>query len=73
VGAELETFARRAAQEDDAAVAAVYSRAGARVVDLNPGTLKKWQEIARNSAWKDYAEHNANCAKLLELAEKTVV
>jgi TRAP-type transport system periplasmic protein len=72
VGADLETFARRAALEDDAAVAAVYQRAGARVVDLNAGTLKKWQEIARNTAWKDYGERNANCAKLLELAEKTV-
>jgi TRAP-type C4-dicarboxylate transport system substrate-binding protein len=73
VGADLENFARRAAQEDDAAVAAVYSRAGARVVDLNAASLKKWQEIARNSAWKDFGERNANCAKLLELAEKTVV
>jgi TRAP-type transport system periplasmic protein len=72
VGADLENFARRAAQEDDAAVAAVYSRAGARVVDLNQASLKKWQEIARNSAWKDFGERNANCAKLLELAEKTV-
>lgn len=73
VGAEMENFASRAAQEDDAAVAAVYQRAGARVVDLNQATLKKWQEIARNTAWKDYGERNANCAKLLELAEKTVV
>jgi TRAP-type transport system periplasmic protein len=72
VGADLENFARRAAQEDDAAVAAVYSRGGARVVDLNQASLKKWQEIARNSAWKDFGERNANCARLLELAEKTV-
>ncbi|GAB3408399.1 TRAP transporter substrate-binding protein DctP [Massilia agilis] len=70
VGGELETFARKAAQDDDAAVAAVYQRAGARVADLNPATLKKWQDIARNTAWKDYAARNANCAKLLSLAEK---
>ncbi|GAB3434857.1 TRAP transporter substrate-binding protein DctP [Massilia solisilvae] len=70
VGGDLETFARKAAQDDDAAVAAVYQRAGARVADLNPATLKKWQDIARNTAWKDYAARNANCAKLLSLAEK---
>jgi TRAP-type C4-dicarboxylate transport system substrate-binding protein len=72
VGGELETFARKAAQDDDAAVAAVYQKANARVVDLNPGALKKWQDIARNTAWKDYAARNANCAKLLALAEKTL-
>jgi hypothetical protein len=53
-------------------VAAVYQRAGARVVDLNPASLKKWQDIARNTAWKDYGARNANCAKLLALAEKTL-
>jgi TRAP-type C4-dicarboxylate transport system substrate-binding protein len=72
VGAELEAFARKAAQDDDAAVAAVYQKAGAKVVDLNPAALKKWQDIARNTAWKDYAARNANCAKLLALAEKTL-
>ena len=72
VGAELETFARKSAIEDDAAVAAVYQKVGAKVVDLNPAALKKWQTIARNTAWKDYAARNANCAKLLALAEKTL-
>lgn len=72
VGADLETFARKAAQADDAAVAAIYQRAGARVVDLNSDALRKWQEIARETAWKDYGERNANCANLLALAEKTI-
>lgn len=72
VGTDLETFARKAAQDDDEAVAAVYQKVGARVVDLNPTALKKWQDIARNTAWKDYAARNANCAKLLALAEKTL-
>jgi hypothetical protein len=34
--------------------------------------LKKWQAIARTTAWKDYSEKNANCANLLKLAEKTL-
>jgi TRAP-type C4-dicarboxylate transport system substrate-binding protein len=72
VGGDLEAFARKAAQEDDAAVAAVYQKTGARVVDLNPAALKKWQDIARATAWKDYGARNANCAKLLALAEKTL-
>ena len=72
VGGELEGFARKAAQLDDSAVAAVYTKAGAKVVDLNPDIVKKWQTIARANVWKDYADKNANCAKLLALAEKTL-
>ena len=72
VGGELEAFARKSAQEDDQAVAAVYQKAGAKVIDLTPATVKKWQAIARTTAWKDYGEKNANCAKLLALAEKTL-
>ncbi|MBC7405744.1 MAG: TRAP transporter substrate-binding protein DctP [Cytophaga sp.] len=72
VGGELEAFARKSAQLDDSMVAAVYQRAGAKVVDLNPATLKKWQTIARATAWKDYGEKNESCAKLLKLAEKTL-
>jgi TRAP-type C4-dicarboxylate transport system substrate-binding protein len=72
VGAEMEVFARKAAQLDDSLVAAVYQKAGAKVVDLNAATVKKWQDIARVTAWKDYGEKNANCAKLLKLAEKTL-
>lgn len=72
VGAEMEQFATKAAQADDIAVAQVYQKAGAKVVDLNAEVVKKWQDIARNTAWKDFAARNANCAKLLALAEKTL-
>jgi len=73
IGADLEAFARKSAQMDDAAVAALFTGNGGRTVDLNGASLRKWQEIARNTAWRDYGERNANCAKLLALAEKTVV
>ena len=73
VGADLESFARRSAQMDDAAVAALFQGAGGRTIDLSGESLRKWQDLARNTAWKDYAERNANCAKLMALAEKTVV
>ncbi len=72
VGAELEAFAMKSAKADDVQVAAVYQKVGAKVVDLNPAALKKWQAIARTTAWKDYGEKNDNCAKLLKLAEKTL-
>ena len=72
VGGEMEAFARKAAQLDDSLVAAVYQKSGAKVVDLNEATVKKWQAIARTSAWKDYGERNETCARLLKLAEKTL-
>jgi TRAP-type C4-dicarboxylate transport system substrate-binding protein len=70
VGAEMEAYARKAAQEDDNQVAQVYQKAGAKVVDLTDASVKKWQDIARRTAWKDYASKNENCARLMQLAEK---
>ncbi|QJE02416.1 TRAP transporter substrate-binding protein DctP [Massilia forsythiae] len=72
IGADLEGFARKSAQMDDAAVAALFQGAGGRTVDLNGDSLRKWQDIARNTAWRDYGERNATCARLLALAEKTI-
>jgi TRAP-type C4-dicarboxylate transport system substrate-binding protein len=69
VGAELEKFAIESAKADDEAVAGVYTKAGAKVVDLDDATLTKWQALAR-PVWKDYADKNENCAKLLAAAEK---
>ena len=72
VGADMEQFARQAAQEDDASVAAVFQKTGAKVVDLDDASVKKWQAIARITAWKDYAAKSDSCARLLTLAEKTL-
>jgi hypothetical protein len=72
VGAELEAFATKAAKQDDALVATVYEKKGAKVADLSAATVKKWQAIARTTAWKDYADRNENCAKLMKLAEKLI-
>jgi TRAP-type C4-dicarboxylate transport system substrate-binding protein len=70
VGAEMEAFALKEAKEDDAEVAAVFAKTGAKTVDLSEATVKKWQDIARRTAWKDFAAKNANTAKLLQLAEQ---
>jgi TRAP-type C4-dicarboxylate transport system substrate-binding protein len=72
VGADMEKFAQEEAKKDDIEVAAIYKKAGATVVDLNPGAIKKWQDLARETAWKDYAAKNAGSAKLLALAEQTL-
>lgn len=68
VGAEMEAFGRVGAEDDDNLVAQVYEKAGAKVYDLDAATVEKWRDIARNTAWKDYAAKTANTAKLLKLA-----
>jgi len=72
VGADMEKFALRMAQADDAAVANVYSRVGARVVDMDNEALRKWQDMARTTAWRDFSARSDTCAKLLALAEKSI-
>ena len=72
VGADLEKFALRMAMADDQAVAGFYSRAGARVADMDAESLRKWQEVARTTAWRDFSGRSDNCAKLLALAEKSI-
>ena len=70
VGAEMEKFALEGARADDLGVADAYIKAGAKVHDLPQAALDKWVALARSTAWKDYAENNANSARLLKLAEK---
>src|SRR6186713_1625422 len=43
VGADMEKFAVPAAKTDDNEVANVYTKAGAKVSDLDDATLRKWQ------------------------------
>lgn len=70
LGGELETFATEMAKADDRQVAAAYQKAGAQTHDLSEATVRRWQDIARATAWKDFAARNERCAKLLALAEK---
>lgn len=70
VGADMEKFGTEAAKADDKAAAAIYSKAGSKVIDLDNTSIAKWQEIARQTAWKDFAERNETCAAMLKAAEK---
>lgn len=72
VGAEMEKFGTEQARVDDKQVAEIYLKAGAKVYDLDDKAIKKWQALARDTAWKDYAAKSPNCARLLQLAEKTL-
>jgi TRAP-type C4-dicarboxylate transport system substrate-binding protein len=68
VGADLEGFGREGAQADDIAVAQIYEKAGSKVFDLDAATVAKWRDIARDTAWKDYAAKTPTAANLLKLA-----
>ena len=72
VGAEMEKFALEQAKADDQAVAAVYQKAGGKAYDMSDASVKKWQAIARETAWKDFAAKSESCARILKLAEKTL-
>jgi TRAP-type C4-dicarboxylate transport system substrate-binding protein len=72
VGAEMEKFALEQAKADDQAVAQVYQKAGGKASDLSDASVKKWQAIARETAWKDYAAKSESCARIMKLAEKTL-
>jgi TRAP-type C4-dicarboxylate transport system substrate-binding protein len=69
LGAELEAFGTKEAMADDQKVAEVYGKKGAKVADLDEATVDKWREIARPTAWKDYASKTPLSAELLKLAE----
>src|SRR6195952_2616520 len=68
VGAEMEAFGKKGAQDDDIEVAKVYEKAGAKVSPLDQATVNKWRDIARDTAWKDYTGKSAAAANLLKLA-----
>ena len=69
LGAELEKFGTQEAMADDQKVAEVYAKKGAKVADLDEATVDKWRNIARGTAWKDYAAKGPASAELLKLAE----
>jgi TRAP-type C4-dicarboxylate transport system substrate-binding protein len=68
-GTAEEAFALQAARADDEEMANVYGKKGVTVLDMDEAALRKWQVVARDTAWKDFADRNASCANLLKLAE----
>ncbi len=72
LGAEMEKFALDACKVDDNLVAKVYVKAGGKAYDLSQATVKRWQDIARRTAWKDFAARNDSCAALMKAVEKSL-
>ncbi len=68
VGASLEKFGMEAAKVDDQRVAEVFDKAGDKVVDMDKAAFDQWRTVARDSAWKDYAEKIKNGQALLGMA-----
>jgi hypothetical protein len=54
---------------DDERISEVYTKRGAKVFDLDDAIVEKWRAIARETAWKDYAQRTPLSAELLKLAE----
>jgi len=73
LGLEAEKFGTDEAIADDKKVAEVYAAKGAKIVDLDEKIVDKWRAIARDTAWKDYAQKTALSAELLKLAEGVTV
>jgi TRAP-type C4-dicarboxylate transport system substrate-binding protein len=69
IGADLEKFGIEGAKSDDQEVARVYEKVGAKVHDMDASVVDKWTKIARETAWKDFADKGEEYAKLLKLAE----
>lgn len=70
VGREMEAFSFEAAKADDEEIVKIYGARGAKVHDLTDAHIARWKELARDTAWKDFAGKNARCAELLKLAEQ---
>jgi TRAP-type C4-dicarboxylate transport system substrate-binding protein len=68
VGASLESFAKESAQADDKEMANVFQKAGAKVVDMDEAAFLKWQAIAKDTAYKDFAANVKNGQQLLDMA-----
>ncbi|MDP3842251.1 MAG: TRAP transporter substrate-binding protein DctP [Oxalobacteraceae bacterium] len=68
VGADLEKFAIAESRKDDARLAEAYAKAGNKADDMDDASFAKWRELAKNTAWKDFAEKTKNGQKLLDMA-----
>lgn len=70
VGKEMQAYALEQCKLDDVKTAEIFKKAGATVADMSAADVALWVEIARRTAWKDYASRSATSAKLLNLAEQ---
>jgi TRAP-type C4-dicarboxylate transport system substrate-binding protein len=70
IGAEMEKMAVEGCKADDKRVAEIYQKAGGKVLDLSAATVGRWQALAKDTAWKDFAGRSEGCKKLMAAVEK---
>jgi TRAP-type C4-dicarboxylate transport system substrate-binding protein len=68
VGASLEKFALEAAKADDARMADVYAKNGAKAFDMDDAAFTKWRAIAQQTAWDDFAKSVKDGKRWLDMA-----
>jgi TRAP-type transport system periplasmic protein len=71
VGRELDPFAADAASEGDREFIEVYTKAGATIHVMDDETKAEWVNLAKASAWKQFADQVQGGANLIELADRT--
>ena len=62
-------FASSALAAGNSSAKSAYGKKGAKVADLDDQIVDKWRAIARDTAWKDYAQKTPLSAELMKLAE----
>ena len=68
VGASLEKFGVEEAKKDDRRMVEVYTKAGAKVVDMDEAAFNAWRTVAKETAFKDFAANVKNGQALLDMA-----
>jgi TRAP-type transport system periplasmic protein len=51
----------------------LFRKAGGQAREIDAGSFEKWQALARNSTWKDYAGRSGEAAELLKLSQDVPV
>jgi len=69
VGASLEPFAMEGAKRDDKRLADVYAASGDKVVDMDDAAFAEWVAIAKETAYKHFAENVKNGQALMDMAQ----
>lgn len=68
VGASLEKFGMEESKKDDAAAAEVWKKAGKKAYAMDDATFNAWREVAKKTAWVDFAEEVKDGQKWLDMA-----
>jgi TRAP-type C4-dicarboxylate transport system substrate-binding protein len=69
VGQELQEFAYKASEEDDAATTKLFKEKGVNVVDMSDEAFAQWKELAK-PIWAEFAKSVEGGEELMKLAQE---